>query len=98
MNSIFIGLAAIVSFVGIITGIVGVLIAMYSDLILGECSKKELIASIFSFLFGISLITYISIKYPQPTFREVCEANNGTYIDNNGRAGDSCIYNKRGKE
>lgn len=41
------------------------------------------------------LISTILIKFnPQPTFREVCEANNGTYIDNNGRAGDSCIYNK----
>ena len=41
------------------------------------------------------LISAILIKFdPRPTFREGCEANNGTYIDNNGRAGDSCIYNK----
>ena len=46
-----------------------------------------------SFL-SISYLIYHSIKYPQPTFREVCEANGGIYIANNGRAGDSCIYNK----
>jgi hypothetical protein len=42
----------------------------------------------------ILIITILNKFYPQPTFKEVCEANNGTYIDNNGRAGDSCIYNK----
>lgn len=94
MNSIVITIIAIVSFVGVITGIVGFITTFYSIIIFNEVNNKALIASILSFLFGISLITYISIKYPQPTFREVCEANNGTYIDNNGKAGDSCIYNK----
>ena len=50
--------------------------------------------SLITLILTSVLITIYSIKNPQPTFREVCEANNGTYIDNNGRAGDSCIYNK----
>ena len=45
------------------------------------------------FSLSASYLIYHSIKYPQPTFREVCEANGGIYIDNNGRAGDSCVYN-----
>ncbi len=52
--------------------------------------------SLITFILTSVIITIYSIKNPQPTFREVCEANNGTYIDNNGRAGDSCIYNKGG--
>lgn len=43
---------------------------------------------------SVLYLIYDSIKNPKPTFREVCEANGGIYIDNNGRAGDSCIYNR----
>ena len=52
------------------------------------------VVAIVLFFLSTSYLMYHSIKYPQPTFREVCEANGGIYIDNNGRAGDSCIYNK----
>jgi len=62
-----------------------------------QSTKIEDIALTIVIVLGtlsISYLIYHSIKYPQPTFRQVCEANNGTYIDNNGRAGESCIYNK----
>ena len=70
---------------------------LFFDEIEGINSKKDKIIFVISFLTSIlslALMTIYFIKNPQPTFREVCEANNGTYIDNNGRAGDSCIYNK----
>ena len=56
---------------------------------------EEITMTIVIVLCGLSVsyLIYHSMKYPQPTFREVCEANGGIYIDNNGRAGDSCVYN-----
>ena len=72
-------------------------VAILFDEIDGINSKKDEIIFVISFitsLLSLVIIAMYSIKNPQPTFREVCEANNGTYIDNNGRAGDSCIYNK----
>lgn len=56
--------------------------------------EKMLAISLIVFMLSSISMAIYSIAYPQPTFREVCEANNGTYIDNNGRAGDSCIYNR----
>jgi hypothetical protein len=94
MNNIIIVIPLIIAFVGILVGVIGLWCIGYSLLVWEEFNKKGFIASISAVLLGMILIIYLSIKYPQPSFREVCEANNGTYIDNNGRAGDSCIYNK----
>lgn len=61
-------------------------------------SKKMKIICVISLIIHVLSTVLIIIyftNHPQPTFREVCEANNGTYIDNNGRAGDSCIYNRQ---
>lgn len=72
-------------------------IALFFDDIEGKSTKKVEIIFVVSFItliLSLTIMIIYSIKNPQPTFREVCEANNGTYIDNNGRAGDSCIYNK----
>lgn len=72
-------------------------ILLIFDNIEGINSKKHNITFAISstiFMLSFVIITIYFIKNPQPTFKEVCEANNGTYIDNNGRAGDSCIYNK----
>ena len=52
------------------------------------------IISLIIAILSFTIMIIYSIKNPQPTFREVCEANNGTYIENHGRAGNSCIYNR----
>ena len=73
------------------------IIALFFDDINNIEPKEDKVIFIISLIIAILSFTIMiiySIKNPQPTFREVCEANNGTYIDNNGRAGDSCIYNK----
>lgn len=70
----------------------------YLDKVFYKKSTKiedaTVVVAIVLFFLSTSYLMYHSIKHPQPTFREVCEANGGIYIDNNGRAGDSCIYNK----
>lgn len=53
-------------------------------------------------LFGIALLPIIFITVdgiinPQPSFREICESNGGTFIENHGRVGNSCVYNKEQK-
>lgn len=53
-------------------------------------------------LFGIVLLPIIFITVdgiinPQPSFREICESNGGTFIENHGRVGNSCVYNKEQK-
>lgn len=43
----------------------------------------------------IIMTMIINLLVPErPTFRQRCEENNGTYIENYGRAGSSCIYDK----
>lgn len=63
----------------------------------GITPKKDKIIftiSLITTLLSFVIMVIYSIKNPPPTFREVCEANNGIYVGNNGRAGDSCIYSK----
>lgn len=73
------------------------IIALFFDDLENRNPKKDriivTISLIIAMLSFVIMIIY-SIKNPQPTFREVCEASNGTYIENHGRAGNSCIYNK----
>lgn len=56
--------------------------------------KIIFIVSLIILMLSFMIMIIYSIKNPQPTFREVCEANNGIYIENHGRAGNSCIYNR----
>lgn len=69
---------------------------LFDDLNEIDPKKDKIIffISLITLVVSMVILTIYCINNPQPTFREVCEANNGTYIDNNGRAGDSCIYNK----
>lgn len=54
--------------------------------------------AIYYIIIGVIIIMMtiiINLLVPeQPTFRQRCEENNGTYIENYGRAGSSCIYDK----
>lgn len=73
-------------------------ISLLVDDLKGKISKRDEIIwriSFVVFMLSLAAMVIYFIKNPQPTFKEVCEANNGTYIANNGRAGDSCIYNKQ---
>ena len=49
-------------------------------------------------IIGITLIIMTIITNllvpEQPTFRQRCEENNGIFIENYGRVGNSCIYDK----
>ena len=54
--------------------------------------KKFYFALLLLFLCIAGLI-WINKKYPVPTYRQQCEYQGGTYIDNNGRVGDFCVYN-----
>ncbi len=56
--------------------------------------KIIFIISLIVLVLSFTVMIIYSIKNPQPTFREVCEANNGIYVENHGRAGNSCIYNR----
>lgn len=58
----------------------------------GEFNKLIYIPLILSFIFFVSLVMF-NMDHPQPTYRQICESQGGIYIDNTGRAGDSCIYN-----
>ncbi len=56
--------------------------------------KIIFIISLIVLVLSFTVMIIYSIKNPQPTFREVCEANNGIDVENHGRAGNSCIYNR----
>lgn len=58
---------------------------------------KLLLTLIGIFLLPIIFITIDGIMNPQPSFREICENNGGTFVENHGRVGNSCIYNKEVK-
>lgn len=73
------------------------IIALFFDDLDGRNPKKDKIIftiSLITAMLSFTIMIIYSIKNPQPTFREVCEANNGIYIENHGRAGNSCIYNR----
>lgn len=54
----------------------------------------EWVVILIIFVLTIMLMTTILNNIdPPPTFRERCVVEGGTYIDNNGKAGESCIYN-----
>ena len=93
---------AIVGLIFWASGVISVLsgICCMLDYMEDKEDKKNYIifyVSLAVCIFCFLIMIIYSIKHPQPTFREVCEANNGIYIANNGRAGDSCIYNKGGE-
>ena len=95
MNNMIIIILSIVMVLSIILSIITFMLSAFDE---GE----KLLHMSFKFI-GLTIICIIvllcyMIEHPQPTFREVCEANNGTYIANTGRTGDSCIYNKRGED
>lgn len=53
----------------------------------------------FFIIFSIVSISFLAIMSnlfapTEPNLKERCEANNGTYIENYGRVGNSCIYDK----
>jgi len=54
-------------------------------------NKKFYLALLLLFLCVAGLIWINKIK-PVPTYRQICEYQGGTYIDNNGRTGDFCVY------
>lgn len=59
-----------------------------------ECEFNKLIyiPLILSIIF-FAISVKFNMDHPQPTYRQICESQGGIYIDNTGRAGDSCIYN-----
>ena len=64
-------------------------------------NDKKLLKTFFILIVIILLplicITIDGIINPQPSFREICESNGGTFIENHGRVGNSCVYNKEQK-
>lgn len=56
---------------------------------------KVLVIYIISFMIGLFITIFYNIFAPTtPIFQQICEENNGTFIENHGRAGDMCIYSK----
>lgn len=57
---------------------------------------KVFVTFIISFMVTMIIVTIISNLFVPagPTFKQRCEENNGIFIENHGKAGSSCIYNK----
>lgn len=57
---------------------------------------KVFATSLIFFIVTMIIVTIMSNLFAPkvPTFRQRCEENNGIYIENFGRVGDSCIYDK----